>query len=813
MFSNSKYELLDSGSNYANNSKNKNINNNLSVPRPTSSTTIVPSENITINTDDNNNNNNNNGITSNKVKNIEIPSSNSNRGGVHPLLINRRNSTIKNTPIVANLGKSVDSHVFVSIHSPNFRTSQDGHQEEIMNSVRENYLNNTQRKNSMGLNSNTGSLKSDSITLRTQSPARVVTDDENPPLGETASELDDPSLKSTGGDILRDIYKMTNHPSDSNLKRQKSTDDVRLTMESRRRQSAAGGLNVPGGFRREFIVKKVRTKSTNVQSNISSIRNDYGTSRPGTPRPSTTGTSAVVLSSSSSVAVSDAHPTVDRESNQPIEQPSEVPFLTKNFMEFLYLYGHFAGESFEDDFFDDSGSNPLDGYENNNRKEESSPLIPLGSTEAVTKSQVSSMKGTASPSKVFLLLMKSFVGTGVLFLPQGFHNGGLTLSIFLLIFFGGYSYWCYYILIQSKVYTKVASFGDIGLKTYGPWMKFGILLALVLTQVGFSAAYMIFTAKNIGAFLQNVFRVENLKLGYIMLFQLIVFIPLSFIRNISKLSLPSLFANFFIMIGLIIILFFTMKHLFITLDMKPAEGVIYGVNGSRWTLFVGTAIFTFEGIGLIIPVQNSMKNPEKFPLVLGLVIITVTLLFVTVAVVGYLSYGSKVETVILLNLPQDNITVNLIQLFYSIAIMLSTPLQLFPAIKIIENKVFATGGKFILRTTMGERAVRQFTESGKSNWKVKWTKNLGRTFIVSTVVLTAYCGVDSLDKFVSIIGSFCCLPLVYVFPALLHLRCCSSARENGDDSKKTRFLIIVDQVLVLFGIISMVYTSYQSIFT
>ncbi|SMN18594.1 similar to Saccharomyces cerevisiae YNL101W AVT4 Vacuolar transporter, exports large neutral amino acids from the vacuole [Maudiozyma saulgeensis] len=795
MFSNNKYEPLDNGLNYTNDT---NKNSNLTVPRPNSSSTIVPSDNISSTSK--------NDEYNTKVKNIAIPSSNSNRG-IHPSLTSRRGSTIKNTPIVANLGKSIDSHVFVSIHSPNFRTSQDGHQEEIINSVRENYLNSTYRKNSFGLKSNTGSLKSDSITLRTQSSSEIVKDNTNLPVECVTSELDDPSLKSTGGDILRDIYKMTNNPSDLSLKRQKSTDDVRLTMENRRRQSTAGGLNVPGGFRREFIVKKVRTKSTSGPSNISSNRNDYGTSRSGTPRPSTSG----VNISAPGVASSSAQLSIDGQSNQPTQQPSEVPFLTKNFMEFLYLYGHFAGESFEDDFFDDADSNQLEGY--SNRKEESSPLIPLGSTEAVTKSQVSNMKGTASPSKVFLLLMKSFVGTGVLFLPQGFHNGGLSLSIFLLIFFGCYSYWCYYILIQSKVYTKVASFGDIGLKTYGPWMKFGILLALVLTQVGFSAAYMIFTAKNIGAFLQNVFRIENLKLGYIMFFQLIVFIPLSFIRNISKLSLPSLFANFFIMIGLVIILFFTMKHLFITLDMKPAEGVIYGINSSRWTLFVGTAIFTFEGIGLIIPVQNSMKNPEKFPLVLGLVIITVTLLFVTVAVVGYLSYGSKVETVILLNLPQDNITVNLIQLFYSVAIMLSTPLQLFPAIKIIENKVFATGGKFILRSTMGERAVRQFTESGKANWKVKWAKNVGRTFIVSSVVLTAYCGINSLDKFVSIIGSFCCLPLVYVFPALLHLKCCTSARENGDDSKETKLLITFDQILVVFGLISMVYTSYQSIFT
>lgn len=771
MFSNNKYKPLDDGSIDS---------NNLKVPHSMSE-------------------------TSNIRKTIDIPMTNSYKNnGIHQSIQSRRSSTIKHTPVIPNnFGKSIDSRVFISVQSPNFRTSRDDQQEEIINSVRENYLSNAYKKHATNKEN---VVESDSATLMTHStedvPMSIPEEQESHRKQSTSSELDDPSLKSSGGDILRDIYKMTNNTSDLQLKRQKSTDDVLLTMERRRRESAAGGLNVPGGFRREFIVKKVRTKSRAERPVLVSNRSDYGSSRSGTPRPSSASLHSGPHSSNHDV-----------ERNSSSSQPSEVPFLTKNFMEFLYLYGHFAGESFEDDFFDDDGAGSSAIDDNNNNKDENRPLIPLGSTEPITKSQVSKVKGTASSKKVFLLLMKSFVGTGVLFLPQGFHNGGLTLSIFLLILFGCYSYWCYYILIQSKVYTKVSSFGDIGLKTYGPWMKFAILMALVLTQVGFSAAYMIFTAKNLGAFLQNIFGFENLKLGYIMLFQLIVFIPLSFIRNISKLSLPSLFANFFIMIGLVIILFFTMKHLFITLDMKPAEGVIYGVNSSRWTLFVGTAIFTFEGIGLIIPVQNSMKNPEKFPLVLLLVIITATILFVTVAVVGYLSYGSQVETVILLNLPQDNIIVNLIQLFYSVAIMLSTPLQLFPAIKIIENRVFATSGKFLLRVTMGEETVKKFTSTGKSNWRVKWAKNVGRTFIVSVVVLTAYCGMNSLDKFVSIIGSFCCLPLVYVFPAMLHLKCCVTACENGEGTRNTKFFIIFDKILIAFGMVSMAYTSYQSIFS
>lgn len=355
----------------------------------------------------------------------------------------------------------------------------------------------------------------------------------------------------------------------------------------------------------------------------------------------------------------------------------------------------------------------------------------------------------------------------------------------------------------------VTSFGDIGLKLYGRWVKFIILFSLVFTQLGFSGAYVIFTAENLKAFTANVLHFNDMPILYFMLLQFAIFIPLSFIRNVSKLSLPSLLANFFVMGGLIIVLFFSFKQLAVESHMKPAEGVILGFNSNRWTMFIGTAIFAFEGIGLIIPVQDSMQHPEKFPLVLCLVIVTSTVLFITIASVGYLAYGSHIKTVILLNLPQANLFVNLIQLFYSLAIMLSTPLQLFPAIKIIENKVFPKFIKIYVKKDDNTTDVEMRPNSGKLNWKVKWLKNFVRSLIVGLVILMAYFGADQLDKFVALIGSFACIPLVYIYPPMLHLRSCSLPKVPIG---KINWSAGLDYVLIVFGAVSMGYTSYQSIF-
>ena len=79
--------------------------------------------------------------------------------------------------------------------------------------------------------------------------------------------------------------------------------------------------------------------------------------------------------------------------------------------------------------------------------------------------------------------------------------------------------------------------------------------------------------------------------------------------------------------------------------------------------------------------------------------------------------------------------VNAVQFLYSLAILLSTPLQLFPAIRILE---YGTG-----------LALR----SGKQNPYIKWKKNLFRAaFVIMTAGISAL-GANSLERFVSLTGS------------------------------------------------------------
>lgn len=526
---------------------------------------------------------------------------------------------------------------------------------------------------------------------------------------------DETSLALEGADITRDIYKFNQDSARPKRSRLWSLADFESML---RRESAASSLNVPGGFRRQFVL----AHSTKVKPNL----------------------------------------------------------LTRNFVEFLSIYGHFAGENLENE--DDVACH----YEPYNRfaVDEEAPLLP--------RSQAYNPLGTATDTKAYFLLLKAFVGTGVLFLPKAFSSGGLLFSTITLLLFGLLSFWCYLILVYAKMAVKVSSFGEIGLICYGPWLQHLILSSIVLSQVGFVAAYIVFTAENLRAFVGNVssYNVADLDIFWFILLQTCILTPITWIRDITKLSLLALLANIFIFIGLITILYFTLTEFFAN-KFTPGEGIYYIFNQSEFSLFIGVAIFAFEGIGLIIPIQESMIYPNNFPRVLFQVIMTISIIFIFIGAIGYLTFGEHIDTVILLNLPQNSPLIIAIQLLYALAILLSTPIQIFPAVRLIELKLFSPA------------------KSGRNSSLVKWQKNLLRVVFVLTTATIALYGGQNLDKFVSFVGCFACIPLVYMYPPMLHLKtCCDYKKATGD--KKTKFLLAIsDYFLVALGAVALVYTTYD----
>ncbi|KAI5477250.1 vacuolar amino acid transporter 4 [Pseudohyphozyma bogoriensis] len=479
--------------------------------------------------------------------------------------------------------------------------------------------------------------------------------------------------------------------------------------------------------------------------------------------------------------------------------------FTKSFIVFLSLYGHLAGEDLEEideddeEEYDEEDELDYDGSGSTIRGHiavyddglsddaattpkapnrilrtstehgEDRPLLRSSSEAArpragrgMSRKRVAASAeddhGDATVTQAVMMLLKSFVGTGVLFLGKAFYNGGIVFSAVVLCFIAMISLYSFLLLVETRLVVH-GSFGDIGGILFGKYMRWCILFSIVLSQIGFVAAYTIFVSQNLQAFFMAVSNCRTfIPIGGLIAAQLVLFL------------------HAFILFGLVYIFSNEIKVL-------AANGLadVAMFNSKDFPLLIGTAVFSFEGIGLVIPITESMKDPHQFPKVLTGVMIGVMILFAGAGVLAYAAYGSAIQTVVFVNLPQEDRFVNAAQFLYSIAILLSTPLQLFPAVRIMENGIFS--------------------RSGKHSNTVKWEKNAFRCVVVVGSSVIAWAGASDLDKFVSLIGSVACVPLCFCYPAMLHYKACATTRKQK----------IADAALFVFGLGAALYTTANTI--
>jgi len=367
-----------------------------------------------------------------------------------------------------------------------------------------------------------------------------------------------------------------------------------------------------------------------------------------------------------------------------------------------------------------------------------------------------------------------------MFLPKAFQNGGILFSSITLFFVALITTLAFHLLLKCKA-KYPGGYGELGEAIGGRKMRAVILSSITISQLGFVCAGTVFVADNLKAFADAVsHNASPLSTKDLIALQLLILVPMALIRNISKLGPAAMIADVFIILGLVYIWYYDIAFL-------TAHGIAESVvlfNPSSYTLTIGAAIFTFEGIGLILPIQSSMKEPQKFEWLLYIVMILITAIFGSVGILCYATFGTATKIEVISNFPQDSHLVNAVQFVYSMAVLVGTPVQLFPAVRILEGKLFGN-------------------ISGKHDLAGKWKKNGFRTVIVVLCVAISIWGSANLDRFVALIGSFACVPLVYIYPPLLHYL---GVAQNP-------WVKAGDIVFIIAGLFAMIFTTVITVVT
>ena len=332
-----------------------------------------------------------------------------------------------------------------------------------------------------------------------------------------------------------------------------------------------------------------------------------------------------------------------------------------------------------------------------------SPMSTSMSTP--TKSHATPGVGTSSPRAVAVNMFISFVGAGILSLPAAFKISGWFLSTLCLTTVCALAIKCMLLLmevrrrLEEQGHGAVNGYGDVGRILFGFYGEKLVDVCLVVSQMGFATAYIIFVSK-------NVFSLTKEKIPLSMtsflcvpvsppytpmappptLFTLVRFVHtcvrqiLSYLvclRSMKSLSPFSLVADCANILGLAIV--FVQDVHFYPLDHDE----IVAANWDQALYILSIAVYCFEGVGLILPLESSAADRAGFPKLLIKVISAITILMVVFGIAGYLGFGDATASPITDNMSGGSATV--VKVSLCVGLYLTYPIMMFPVSTVLEN--------------------------------------------------------------------------------------------------------------------------------
>ncbi|MCD7448695.1 Amino acid transporter avt3c [Datura stramonium] len=352
----------------------------------------------------------------------------------------------------------------------------------------------------------------------------------------------------------------------------------------------------------------------------------------------------------------------------------------------------------------------------------------------------------SSLSKTFANIFMSLVGAGILGLPYTFKRTGWVMGSLLVISVAALTYYCMMLLVYSRrklesqsEAAKISSFGDLGFAVCGPVGRFVVDAMIVLSQACFSVGYMIFIANTLVYLFNSSSTETNTKIfGFspksVYIWGCFPFqLGLNSIPTLTLLAPLSIFAEIVDLGALGVVM---VDNVLIYLKNRPSLEMFGGFSVFFYGL--GVAVYAFEGMGMVLPLESEMRDKEKFGKILGLSVAFVAFLYGAFGALGYFAFGEETKDIITTNFGQGLLS-SLVQLGLCIDLFLAFPLMMNPVYEVME---------------------RRFCEGRYCLW-LRWLVVLAVPFVAVTV--------PNFADFMSLVGSSVCVVLGFVLPALFHL--------------------------------------------
>ncbi len=434
-----------------------------------------------------------------------------------------------------------------------------------------------------------------------------------------------------------------------------------------------------------------------------------------------------------------------------------------------------------------------DQYDDENEEEE---FILDPDVHSTRKDEVqnSHRNGTASPLQVAVNIFISFVGSGMLGMPYAFSRSGWVLGILSLCTISAMNVYSMLLLVKTRHQlellgnTNLEGYGDVGRAVAGAWGEHFVNICLVISQLGFATAYIIFIAANI----HNIYpQIERATICLACVPILSCLIQLRDMKHLSPFSLLADAAN---ISGLIAVMVQDWK---VYHDDQYANNIIHLSTYSSYFLWDGliyvssVSLYSLEGVGMVLSLESSCSDRAWFPSLMRKTLFCITLLMVVFGCCGYFAFGSETLAPITLNLEGNMVTI-LVKCALCVGLYFTYPIMLFPVNQVMEDWIF---------TPQQQTQNDKIDNHHQDNNNNKYASIIFRCLVVLGSTLVAWI-IPDFGKFLSLVGASICTILGFILPAYFH------RKAFGDEIKTWE--LIIDYFLITFGIIFGIVGTYQS---
>ncbi|KAJ6290315.1 hypothetical protein OIU76_028256 [Salix suchowensis] len=387
-----------------------------------------------------------------------------------------------------------------------------------------------------------------------------------------------------------------------------------------------------------------------------------------------------------------------------------------------------------------------------------------------------STAGTTSSFKTVFHGLNALSGVGILSIPYALSSGGWLSLILLFVisiaaFYSG-------LLIQRcmDVDPNIRTYPDIGERAFGRKGRLLVSVVMYAELYLVAAGFLILEGDNLQSLFPNMgIEVAGFEIGarqsFVIMVALII-LPTVWLDNMSILSYISASG---VLASAIILVSIFWTGAFDGVGFKE-KGTL--VNWHGIPTAVSLYAFCYCAHPVFPTLYTSMKNKHQFSNVLIVCFVLCTLNYASMAALGYLMFGSNVESQITLSLPTHKLSSRL-----AIYTTLVNPIA-----------------KYALMVTPIVKVTKSWFPLSCNNRPLSLF--ISTAFVISNV--TVALSVPFFGDLMSLVGAFLSMTAATVLPCLCYMKISKAHRRFG-------FEMVVLVSVVLLGISVVVFGTYTSL--